>query len=244
MLYRFDLHIHSCLSPCGQLESSPSAIAARAKEAGLNGVMLADHNTSRNCPAFADACRRIGGLSCLCGMEVTTAEEVHALAVFDTVEQAQGMTDTLYAALPKRVNVPDVFGDQPVVNADDEIEEMEWRLLSAPTRLSLPDAAGRVHALGGLFVACHVDRPVFSALSQLGSLTGCTYFDAVELTRFSKTSDWLPRLEGLPVVRSSDAHDLDTIGKQYTEADLPAFSVAALRDWLAQRRGDAATQNI
>ena len=232
MRYKFDLHIHSCLSPCGQLENAPSAIAAKAKEAGLNGIMLADHNTSRNAPALEEACRRIGGVSCLFGMEVTTAEEVHALAVFDTAEQAQRMTDILYGALPKRVNVPDVFGDQPVVNADDEIEEMESRPLALPTRLTLSEAAGHVHALGGLFVACHVDRPVFSAFSQLGSLAGCTYFDAVELTRFAKTADWLPRLEGLPVLRFSDAHDLATIGTQHTEADLPDFSVPSLRDWL------------
>ncbi|NLF21854.1 MAG: PHP domain-containing protein, partial [Lentisphaerae bacterium] len=84
---RLDLHIHSCLSPCGDLEMSPRAIVERARAAGLDGVALTDHNSARNTPALAD-CSRSAGLACLFGLEVCTAEEVHTLALFDTLEQA------------------------------------------------------------------------------------------------------------------------------------------------------------
>ena len=97
-MFAFDLHIHSCLSPCGDLDASPRAIVQAAKAVGLNGIMLADHNSSRNSPALAEACRRTE-LNCLFGMEITSAEEVHGLAVFDTLEQA-AMTEICYAALP------------------------------------------------------------------------------------------------------------------------------------------------
>lgn len=235
MIYRFDLHIHSCLSPCGDLMNSPAAIAAAAKAAGLNGIMIADHNTARNCPALAEACAR-QGIACLFGMEITTAEEVHVLAAFDTLEQAQRMTDRVYTALPKRVNQPEIFGDQPVVTVDEEIVEMEWRLLSAPTRLALPEVEQHVHGLGGLFVACHVDRATFSVFSQLGALSGEERFDAVELTRYSAKEAWVPKLCGLPILRASDAHYLENIGDIWNEADLPTFSVACLRQALREGR--------
>lgn len=234
MLYRFDLHIHSCLSPCGDLECSPSAIAERAAEVGMNALMIADHNTSRNCPALAEVCRRTG-LSCLFGMEVCTAEEIHCLAVFDTLEQADKMTEICYNALPKRVNQPEIFGDQPVVTADEDIVEMEWRILAAPTRLTLPQAEERIHGLGGLFIAAHIDRPAFSVCSQLGSVTGEEGFDAVELTKFASDADWADKRAGLPVLRNSDAHYLEDVGAQFNEMELPEFTVGALRAGLLRR---------
>lgn len=228
MLYRFDLHIHSCLSPCGDLECAPSAVVQKCKEAGLNGLMFADHNTSKNAPACAEHCRR-QGIACLFGMEITSSEEVHTLAVFDTVEQAAAMTEFVYAALPKRVNQPEIFGDQPVVNAEDEIEELEWRLLSAPTRLSLKTIGEKIHELGGLFIPAHVDRPTFSVFSQLGGIAGDEGFDAAELSRFAKPEEWKDKLRGLFIIRSSDAHYLHGIGSIWTELELPKFTVAALK---------------
>lgn len=229
MLHRFDLHIHSCLSPCGDLDSSPSAIAARAKEAGLTGIMIADHNSSRNAPALAESCRR-EGIACLFGMELTSAEEVHVLCAFDTVEQAAALTEIVYAALPKRVNQPDVFGYQVVVDADENVLDQEWRILGLPTRLTLPEIEKKVHELGGLFIGAHIDRHAFSMFSQLGGLNGDEGFDAVELTRFAKPSDWKSQTKNLPVLLHSDAHFLTDIGKVCTEAELPEFTVAALRE--------------
>ena len=123
---KFDLHIHSCLSPCANLEMSPSEIVARAKAAGMQGIALTDHQTARNTPAIAECAKR-AGIAALFGMEICTAEEVHTLAIFDTVEQAMEMTDWVYAAMPKRVNDPDTFGDQPVVTWDDDIEDQRTR---------------------------------------------------------------------------------------------------------------------
>ena len=227
-MFRFDLHIHSCLSPCGDLENSPTAIVLAAKAAGLDGLMIADHNTSRNSPALAAVCKR-EKMQCLFGMEITSSEEAHCLAVFNTLEQAAAMTEFCYAALPKRVNQPEVFGDQPVVDADENIVEMEWRLLSAPTRLSLKDIGIKVHNLGGLFIAAHIDRPVFSVTSQLGGLAGDEGFDAVEFSYHAKMEEWESKAKSLPFIRSSDAHYLRDIGKIWTEAPFDKLSIASLR---------------
>jgi PHP family Zn ribbon phosphoesterase len=235
MTYRFDLHIHSCLSPCADLGNSPTALAKAAKAAGLNGVMLSDHNTSRNSQAFATACQR-EGLEALFGMEITTAEEFHVLAAFDTLAQAEQITELITATLPKRLNQPLIFGDQYVVNADDEIEEQEWHLLSAPTTLTIQEIEKKVHGLNGLLIACHINRHCFSVFSQLGGLSGDEGFDAVELSRHAQKSDWTPKILGLPILRSSDAHTLAPIGLIWNEAQLEAFTIQHLRAALKENR--------
>ena len=228
---KFDLHIHSCLSPCANLEMSPSEIVARAKAAGMDGIALTDHQSARNTPAIAECARR-AGLACLFGLEVCTAEEVHTLAIFDTVEQALAMTDWVYAAMPKRVNDPETFGDQPVVTWDDDIVELEWRILAMGCRKTIAETSAQCHALGGLYIAAHIDR---SAYSQLGALPEGDIFDAVELSRTADETIWLPKAGGLAVTRSSDAHNLDDVARVWTEAPLETFSVAALKDVFTRR---------
>ena len=237
---KFDLHIHSCLSPCANLEMSPGEIVARAKAAGMDGIALTDHQSARNCPAIAECAKR-AGLKCLYGLEVQTAEEVHTVALFDTVEQALAMTDFVYATMPKRVNDPETFGDQPVVTWDDDIVELEWRILAMGCRHFIPETAAKVHELGGLYIAAHIDRPNFSVLGTLGAIPSppirsdssnsltITYFDAIELSRTADEAIWLPKASNYAVTRSSDAHNLDDVARVWTEADLPEFSTAALK---------------
>ena len=228
---KFDLHIHSCLSPCANLEMSPAEIVSRAKAAGMDGIALTDHQSARNCPAIAECAKR-AGLKCLYGLEVQTAEEVHTVALFDTVEQALTMTDWVYAAMPKRVNDPETFGDQPVVTWDDDIVELEWRILAMGCRHFIPETAAKVHELGGLYIAAHIDRPNFSVLGTLGAIPD-NAFDAVELSRTADEAEWLPKATGYAVTRSSDAHNLDDVARVWTEADLPEFSIAALKSVFA-----------
>ena len=241
---KFDLHIHSCLSPCANLEMSPSEIVTRAVAAGIDGIALTDHQSARNTPAIAECARR-AGLKCLFGMEVQTAEEVHTVALFDTTEQALALTDWVYAAMPKRVNDPETFGDQPVVTWDDDIVEMEWRILAMGCRRTIPENAAKVHDLDGLYIAAHIDRPNFSVISALGAIpeppptTNCQqpttkYFDAVELSRTADESLWLPKAAGYAVIRSSDAHNLDDVVRVWTEAE-GEFSIAGLKTIFAAK---------
>ena len=241
---KFDLHIHSCLSPCANLEMSPSEIVARAVAAGIDGIALTDHQSARHTPAIA-GCARRAGLKCLFGMEVQTAEEVHTVALFDTTEQALALTDWVYAAMPKRVNDPETFGDQPVVTWDGDIVEMEWRILAMGCRRTIPETAAKVHELDGLYIAAHIDRPNFSVISALGAIpeppptTNCQqpttkYFDAVELSRTADESLWLPKAAGYAVIRSSDAHNLDDVVRVWTEAE-GEFSIAGLKTIFAAK---------
>ena len=234
---KFDLHIHSCLSPCASLEMSPAALVEAAVKAGMDGIALTDHQSAKNTPAIAECARR-AGLKCLYGIEVQTAEEVHTVALFDTVEAALALTDWVYAALPRRKNDPDTFGDQPVVTWDEDIVEMEERLLAAGCARSVPEVADFVHERGGLYLAAHVDRPNFSVFGSLGAIPeapdGGHYFDAVELSRTANATDWLPRVTGYATVRSSDAHHLCDVSRVWTEAE-GEFTIAGLKDIFARK---------
>ena len=207
---------------------SPGEIVSRVKAAGLGGFVLSDHQSARNAPAAAECAKR-AGVCFLPGLEVQTAEEVHTLCIFDTVEAALLMTDWVYEAMPKRVNDPETFGDQPVVTWDDDIVDMEWRILAMGCRRSIPETSAKVHELGGLYIAAHVDRPNYSVFSGLGAIPeGC--FDAVEFSRTADAQIWLPKVEGYALTRSSDAHNLDDVAKVWSESDISQFNVASLKE--------------
>ena len=216
---------------------SPAAIVAAARAAGMDGIALTDHQSAKNAPAIVECARR-AGLACLFGAEVQTAEEVHTLALFDSLKTARELTDWIYAALPRRKNVPDTFGDQPVVTWDEEIVEMEEKILAAGCAHDIPAVAAFVHARGGLYVAAHVDRPNFSVFGSLGAIPepmdGGRYFDAVELSRTADEALWRDKIGDYAVIRSSDAHYLGDVSRVWTEAD-GAFSIAGLRDIFNRR---------
>jgi PHP family Zn ribbon phosphoesterase len=215
MLYRADLHIHSCLSPCGSLDMSPLAIVARAKEVGLNCLALTDHNSAGNCAAMGRLCSR-EGLTFFPGMEVTTAEEAHIVCLFGEVGAALELGRTVYEALPRVKNIPEKTGDQVLVNEEDEVEGFEERYLGLACSLTIDELRERVAGLGGLFIAAHIDRPCFSVVSQLGFLSG--EFSAVELSRAGVMRSEARNLAaGYAVTTASDSHYIHTIGSALVE---------------------------
>ena len=130
MEYFADLHIHSCLSPCGDEDMTPANICGMAKLKGLDAIAICDHNSARNLPAAQELCDAYG-LLLLPGMEITTREEVHLLGYFETVEAALAFGEMLRGHLPNKKNKPQFFGRQLVMNSDDEIigEEEALRYL-------------------------------------------------------------------------------------------------------------------
>jgi predicted metal-dependent phosphoesterase TrpH len=206
-----DLHIHSCLSPCGDLEMSPRSIARTARDRGLSLIALTDHNTARNTPAFAAACAE-AGIAALYGTEVTTREEVHTLALFDGLDAALTFGEIIYQSLDLIPHDPDRFGDQVVVDGNEVIQDSLDRFLGAPSRYTLTEVGSLIHEHGGLFIPAHIDRSVYSVWSQLGFLPEDDY-DAVEMIGAPHTID--PGT--YPVTASSDAHMLHAIGRRRVE---------------------------
>ncbi len=237
-LFKADLHIHSCLSPCADLDMSPRSIVDKGLERGLDIIAVCDHNSAEN----AGAAIRAGaqrGLCVLPGIEINSVEEIHTLAIFDREDQATAMQEIIYRHL-KGTNRPDVFGDQVVANEFDEVEGFNDRMLIGAIQLELQDVVRKVRQLGGLSIASHVDRPSFSILSQLGFVPPDLELDALEISpRMRKNSILanIPEARGYPIVTFSDSHFLDDIGTVFTSFFLEAPSVDEIRMALAKKFG-------
>ena len=156
--YYCDLHIHSCLSPCGDRDMTPGNIAGMAMLNRLNIVALTDHNSCANCPAFFKQAKALG-LIPVAGMELTTAEDVHVVCLFRTLEDAMAFGRFVEEHRPAIANRPEIFGEQILIGEDDEPTGEYPTLLIHASDLSLEDAYREVNARGGVCYPAHIDRP-------------------------------------------------------------------------------------
>ena len=236
MKISLDLHVHSCLSPCGSLEMAPSAIVPAVVAANLSGFALCDHNTARNCPAAATLAAA-AGLLFLPGLEVCSTEEAHLLCLYDNLDAALSFSDWVFERLPPMMNIPEKLGDQVVVNEVDEIDDEIERYLGQSIKASINEILAEVHERGGLVIPAHVDKPVFSVISQLGFLDANSY-DAVVLSCHAAADSAFDRSLCLsyPVTTGSDAHYLADVGKAWTVLEVETFSIAGIRAALAAGR--------
>ncbi|QTA79584.1 PHP domain-containing protein [Desulfonema limicola] len=219
-----DLHIHTCLSPCGDWDMSPKNIVQKSCEKGLDIIAVCDHNSVENAGAVIKAGRE-HGICVFPGMEICSKEEVHILAVFNTLEQGLIMQEYVYAHLPGQ-NKPDYFGYQVIVDENDMVIGENPRLLIGATTLGLKDIVKKTKAIGGLSIAAHVDRKGFGLISQLGFIPPDLALDAVEVSwriSLKNAAKNIPGIGNLPCITSSDAHFPDDIGKASTRfiIDLP-----------------------
>lgn len=229
-LYRADLHIHSCLSPCGDWGMSPRDIVAKSCELGLHIIAICDHNSMENAAA-AMAAGESTGLCVIPGMEICSREEVHVLGLFETLDQAAKMQETVYANLPG-TNDAELWGTQVVANEKNEVVCENQRLLIGATTLYLDAIVDAVHALGGLCIASHVDRPSFSVISNLGFIPPDVKFDALEVSYrvpLSEAYHRIPGIERFACITSSDAHFIKDIGRAWTRFRLEAPSLQEIQ---------------
>jgi len=223
-VFKGDLHIHTCLSPCASLDMSPVAIVEEGLNRGLDLIAICDHNSAQNVGAVIRAGSK-RGLHVLPGMEINSVEEVHTLAIFDSERQATAMQEIVYRHL-EGMNSPDIFGEQVIVNEFDEVEGFNDKMLIGGTGLKLEEIVTEVHRLGGLSIASHVDRPSYSIISQLGFIPPDLDLDAVEI---SYRTNSIPEVKELPIIRSSDAHFPSDIGKVYTSFFIETPSTYEIR---------------
>lgn len=205
-----DLHIHTCLSPCAEREMSPSKVARRARETGLDVIGICDHNSAENVEAAARAGQKVG-VAVIGGMEITSREEVHVLGYFREPSVLSKAQETVHDHLSGE-NDPDAFGEQLVMDENDRVIGRQRKLLIGATDLTLEEVVRMVHGLGGVAIASHVDRPSYSVFSQLGFIPFGLELDGVEIGACRPAG--LPA--DLPVVSSSDAHRLNEIGHRRT----------------------------
>ena len=227
--YFADLHIHSCLSPCGDDDMTPADICGMAKLKGLEIIAVTDHNTTANLP-YVKKAADFYDLLLIPGIEITTREEVHMLGYFPDIDTAVSFGEFLKPHMPRGKNKPSLFGHQWVMNEDGEIVGEEETMLIGASDLSLKSAAEAVRSYGGVPVPAHINRGSNGLLINLGFIPEDIRFSAVEVWRSLPCSH--SAQAGKVVLHSSDAHYLGDILEPEITIPLHERSVCAFLDYL------------
>lgn len=234
-----DLHIHTVLSPCGDLEMSPRAIIQQAAAKELKIIAICDHNTLRHTELAVELGRR-AGILVLRGVEITTREEAHLLALLPDQDSANQLELFLASRRPPIKNNPALFGYQVVVDEEDNILEEEEFLLISALNLSLEEATDRIHQLGGLVILAHVDKGKNSVPSQLGFIPPELEYEALELSWRGEAAAFLQNhsyLQEKTFIKSSDAHLIEDVGLGRTLFTLAELNFAEVRQALLKING-------
>lgn len=226
MIY-YDFHIHSLLSPCGDKDMTPNNIVNMAMLLGLDAIAVSDHNSIGNVRA-AQEVGKACGVKVIPGMEVETAEEVHILTLFPSIDAAEEAYKEVYKALPSIKNHPEIFGEQVYMDAEDNIVGYEEKLLISPTSLSINNLFDLVRSVGGLFIPAHVDRHSYSVLTNLGFIPDDLDIRHIEVSKYVEDLPAYlsnrPDLEKYFIFRNSDAHYLQDIAEKNSYLNLENIS--------------------
>ena len=232
--YYYDLHLHSCLSPCGDMDMTPNNLVNMAKLLGLDVIALTDHNTSLNCEAAMKVGEEVG-LLVIPGMELTTAEDIHAVCLFPTLEQALDFSHYVDENRFKVPNKAEIYGRQVIMNEnDEEIGEIEHLLLPA-SFIGMYDAYRKAQEFGGICYPAHIDRDSLSILSVLGEIDPYCGFRTAELADISKLPELRkqhPILDHMNIITCSDAHYLENMRDAANTLELPELTREAVINYL------------
>lgn len=229
-----DLHMHSILSPCGDVDMTPNNIVGMAQIKGIDYIALTDHNTAKNLPALFEVAKG-EGLCVLPGIEVTTKEEAHILAYFDSLEGAMELDKILYERLPDIMNKPDFFGPQYIMDAEDEIIGEVDKLLISATDIGINELAEMVAPLGGIIVPAHIDRKSYSIMVSLGFIPPDLPIKTVELSKMTEVDAALKMFrffKEYQFIHGSDAHQLEDMAERQYMIDLPDLRKSSLIEFL------------
>jgi PHP family Zn ribbon phosphoesterase len=241
--YKADLHIHTVLSPCANIEMSPVNIVKRALMKGLNIIGITDHNSTLQCATVKELAAP-HGIMVLCGAEVTSKEEIHCLAFFEDDESLAEFQKYLMLHQLKQPNTNNSFGYQVVVDKENNITAEIDNYLGMSMDVGYLQIQEMVHQLNGLFIPAHIDRIRFSLMSQLGFVPNDINADALEIfnrtsiSRFMKENGYLTHYT---FIRNSDAHNIDDIGQYYSWFIMNELSFSEIRMALRYKNGRLVT---
>ncbi len=221
-----DLHVHTLLSPCGDLEMSPANIVKIAARRRIDILGVTDHNSTKHGPLIQKIAKDYG-IFVLCGAEVTTKEEIHCLTFFENIDKLTLFQQYLDAHMGDVKSNPEKFGYQVVLDEDEMIVEEEDILLITSINQSIDEVEEMVHKLHGLFIPAHIDRPAYSLLGQLGFLPPSLKADALEISKNTTAAELVklhPELAGYTFIQSSDAHYPEQLGTKVTRFEIKTRS--------------------
>lgn len=221
MKLRYDLHIHSALSPCGDPDMTPNNIVNMAMLCELDMIAVADHNTIGNVAATMEV-GAAAGITVVPAMELETAEEIHVLCLFPDLQSAEAFDrEVVVPALPNIENNVKIFGEQHLMDSEDRIIGEDKRYLLNATEISLDDLPSLLARYGGIAVPAHIDKQTKSLVGNFGMVGAYMGFGSFELSRNLQEGF----IEGTPglgnrsyrYIFDSDAHYLQDIGEHSGE---------------------------
>jgi len=213
--YFYDLHMHSCLSPCGDVDMTPNNLVNMAMLKGLNIIALTDHNTARNCPAALQVARGLP-ITVLPGLELNTSEEIHVVFIFPDIDRAMAFDAYVYDRLNKVENRHEIFGEQIIMDADDRVTGVENMLLINATSISIDETWALARRFGGFCWPAHIDRQSNSVIAALGFLPPDLPHPTLEVYRpelFFRDPHNREITAGKRIITNSDAHTLTDIAE-------------------------------
>ncbi len=238
MEFRYDLHIHSALSPCGDPDMTPNNIVNMAMICELDMIAVSDHNTAGNVAAVMKVGEN-AGITVVPAMELETAEEIHVLCLFETLEDLLAFErEQVVPALPDVKNDVDIFGHQHLMDEQDQIVGEDDRYLINATAISLDALPELIGQYGGVAIPAHIDKSTKSLVGNFGMVGDYMGFKNFELSR--NLPDYFiqatPGLGERPYryFHDSDAHYLQDIGEHSGDnlVDLPENSAKSLIEFL------------
>lgn len=231
----YDLHIHSCLSPCGDDDMTPANLVGMAAVKGLDVIALTDHNSCRNCPAAITHGLNYG-VTVIPGMELTTSEEVHVVCLFPSLEEAMAFDRYVFEHILPIKNREDIFGKQQVMNEEDEVTDTVDRLLISATDISFDQVFSLADSYHGTAFPAHIDKTTTSLLSNLGFVPPDSTFHSAEIHNFKnlhRIQQQHPYFLTCQMLSSSDAHYLNDIHEPkyqiFPESSSPEDIIAYLK---------------
>lgn len=205
----YDFHIHTALSPCGDADMTPNNIVNMAVLKGLDAIAITDHNTCANAKACMD-CAKDTNLVVIPGMEVETAEECHVVCLFADIESTLRMEKVIDEHMPEIKNRTDIFGEQIIMDSQDNIIGYRENMLVTATSLSINQVVDFARKFGGVAIPAHIDKSSYSVLSNLGFIDDNLGFKTVEVKYPDKLDEIYESkdLSRFRIIHSSDAHYL------------------------------------
>jgi PHP family Zn ribbon phosphoesterase len=227
----YDFHIHSSVSPCADNDMTPNNIVNMSILKGLDVIAITDHNSCLNVQAAFD-CAKNKPLIVIPGMELETAEEIHVVCLFPNTEKAAEMQNWVYTKLPNIKNNEDIFGEQLILDENDELIGKEDRLLLTSTSITINEVFQVVNRkLGGLAIPAHIDRQANSVLSSFGILPVDIDIKCVEISD-KKAEDIVlskdNKISTMKRIYSSDAHYLWNIHEREEFIDIDCLSIESV----------------
>ncbi len=215
----------------------PKDIVRVALEKGLDIIAVTDHNSAENAGAVMAAAAGTP-LTVIAGIEVYTREEAHVICLFENLDDALVFQEVIYEHLPEGEYDGELMGPQYVCDEHENVLGENRRFLPFPVDLTVHQAAGFVVDLGGIFYPAHIDRKSNSLLHSLGFLPKNLPLAAVEIAK--PTAEALLqfgflRTAGLTLIRSSDAHEINSVGSKTTRFFMEAPTFDELR-WAVEKK--------